>query len=200
VQISKIGKCFDYVPQIFQITCEILPSPSTFPPSIRTMPGRDTGRIFHWGSQSGDSQSYGYGGGGGACPQMNAGFHGQSIMGTAGDIDEETCAPFPPTFGSVVQQRRDTQGGPVTSTTLGQGRSPTPNSSNSSPILGYGTGVRTSSLFCMSGTPTSAAVYSSAGSTLPAPSDAPSEVSRSVAASAPQMFPERRQGQTLPCA
>jgi hypothetical protein len=88
VQISKIGKCFDYVPQIFQITCEILPSPSTFPPSIRTMPGRDTGRIFHWGSQSGDSQSYGYGGGGGACPQMNAGFHGQSIMGTAGDIDE----------------------------------------------------------------------------------------------------------------
>jgi hypothetical protein len=38
----------------------------------------------------------------------------------------------------------------------------------------------------MSGTPTSAAAYSSAGSTLVVPSDAPSEVSRTVATSAPQ--------------
>jgi hypothetical protein len=135
-------------------------------------------RIFDFDSQSDDSQSYGYGGGGGgACPQINAALHRDSRMGAVGHEDEETWAPFPPNITTVVQQRRDPQGGPVTSTPVRQGRSPT---SPRSPVLGYGLAVRTSSLFSMSGTPTSATAYSSAGSTLAVSSAAPTNVSHTA--------------------
>jgi hypothetical protein len=110
-------------------------------------------RIFDFVSQSDDSQSYGYGGGGGACPQINTALHRDNRMGVVDHEDEETWTPFPPNITAVVQQRRDPQGGPVTSTPAREGRSPT---SPRSPVLGYGLGVRTSSLFSMSGTPTSA--------------------------------------------
>ena len=175
----QIGKCFDYVPQFFQITCELHGSPLTI--TLQPIMTARNRRTFDFGSQSDDSQSYGYGGGGGACPQSNVALHRDRWMGAAEHEDEETCAPFP-NITALVQQHRDTQGGPVTSTPAREGRSPT---SPGSPVLGYGLGVRTSSLFSMSATPTSAAAYSSADSTLAVPSAATTNVSRTVAAPAP---------------
>jgi hypothetical protein len=46
-------------------------------------------------------------------------------MGEVVHGDEETWAPFPPNITAVVHQRRDPQGGPVTSTPDREGRSPT---------------------------------------------------------------------------
>jgi hypothetical protein len=110
------------------------------------------------------------------CPRSGA-LHRDCRMGAADHEDEETWAPFPPNITVVVQQRRDPQGGPVTSTPTRQGRSPT---SPRSPVLGYGLVVRTSSLFRMSGTPTSATTYSSTGSTLVVPSAASTNVRHTV--------------------
>ena len=70
-------------------------------------------RIFDFGSEFDDSQSYGYGGGGGDCPQINVALHRDHRMGAAGHEDEETWVSFPTNMTAVVQQRRDTQGGPV---------------------------------------------------------------------------------------
>jgi hypothetical protein len=127
-------------------------------------------RIFDFGSQSDDSQAYGYGGVGGTGSQMNAVLHRDCRMGVADHEDEETWAPLPPNITVVVQHRRDPQGGPVTSTPARQGRSPT---SPHSPVLGYGLTVWTSSLFRMRGTPTSVTAYSSTGSTLVVPETTP---------------------------
>ena len=109
----QIGKCFDYVPQFFQITCELHGSPLTI--TLQPIMTARNRRTFDFGSQSDDSQSYGYGGGGGACPQSNVALHRDRWMGAAEHEDEETCAPFP-NITALVQQHRDTQGGPVTST------------------------------------------------------------------------------------
>jgi hypothetical protein len=103
-------------------------------------------------------------------------------MSVVGHEDEETWAPFPPNITDVVKQHRDLQGGPVTSTHARGGRSPT---SPLSPVLGYGLGVRTSSLFSMSGTPTSASAYSSEGSTLTVTSVVPTNVRHTTTAPVP---------------
>jgi hypothetical protein len=92
-------------------------------------------RIFDFGSQSDDSQSYGYRGGGGDCPQINTALHRDTRMCVVDHEDEETWEPFPPNITAVVQKYRDPQGGPVTSTPVREGRSPT---SPRSPVLGYG--------------------------------------------------------------
>ena len=89
----QIGKCFDYVPQFFQITCELHGSPLTI--TLQPIMTARNRRTLDFGSQSDDSQSYGYGGGGGACPQSNVALHRDRWMGAAEHEDEETCAPFP---------------------------------------------------------------------------------------------------------
>jgi len=149
------------------------------PAQAQTMAARNR-RVFEFGSQFDDSQSYGYGGGGGSCPQMNVALHGDRRMPAADHEDEETWAPCVPNMTVVIQQRMDAQGGPVTPAR--EGRSPT-SSESCSPVLGYGLGVRTSSLLTKSAT--SSAAYSSAGSTLAVSSATPTNVSRTVAAPAP---------------
>ena len=59
-------------------------------------------RIFDFGSQSDDSQAYGYGGVGGVGSQMNAALHRDCRMGAVGHEDEDTWAPFPPNITAVV--------------------------------------------------------------------------------------------------
>ena len=66
---------------------------------------RDTGRIFDWGSQAYvDSQSHGYGGGGGVSSHINAPFHRDFRMGAVGNDDEETWAPAPTDLRQVARQ------------------------------------------------------------------------------------------------
>ena len=95
---------------------------------------RDTDRIFDWGSQTyGDSQTHGYGGGGGDSSHMNAPFHRDFRMGTTGNDDEETWAPTPPDLRQVTRPAMEKQTVPVSRTPSRQERSPV---SPRSPILG----------------------------------------------------------------